>query len=355
MRIHTVSRLQVLLCLAALTCPISALAGVPGEPRDPPPPKPAPSVTFDKDAIALLVIDAPAGLIEKAQNSVLAGLAETGAKGVDNKQVKSALGGQVKAGCMSPACLQKATEILTVERFIKFSMSHNDITYEIALELHSSTEKETLVKKVTTKCDACSVAALEASIRKAAANLLKPPEKVRVVITSAPPGATISIDDEPLGTTPYEGELMPGKHVIQATLDGYQPGETTIEVKETAGDTVQNHNIVLIARTKGSEDKKSGRPFKWLKWLGAASAVGALGLGATYVMVDGKGDCSDMDTCEYIYNTQTPGFIALGAGAVLGAATVFMFMRDRSDARRMMKVSVWPTANGGMAQLNLRF
>jgi endonuclease YncB( thermonuclease family) len=50
-----------------------------------------------------------------------------------------------------------------------------------------------------------------------------------LIVDSAPPGATIRIDDSPVGATPLQEWVAPGKHQLQATLDGYQPQSLSIE------------------------------------------------------------------------------------------------------------------------------
>jgi tetratricopeptide (TPR) repeat protein len=43
----------------------------------------------------------------------------------------------------------------------------------------------------------------------------------QVTVLSAPPGATVVIDGEPVGVSPWTGEMPPGKHSLTAELRGY--------------------------------------------------------------------------------------------------------------------------------------
>lgn len=51
----------------------------------------------------------------------------------------------------------------------------------------------------------------------------KPPQVVRLDVTTLPDGAQISVDGKKAGTAPFSAKLKPGEHVIQASLTGYEP------------------------------------------------------------------------------------------------------------------------------------
>jgi hypothetical protein len=53
----------------------------------------------------------------------------------------------------------------------------------------------------------------------------------QATVLSKPEGATVVIDGEPLGATPWTGELRPGKHQVELRLRGYQDVERYIEVQ----------------------------------------------------------------------------------------------------------------------------
>jgi hypothetical protein len=54
-----------------------------------------------------------------------------------------------------------------------------------------------------------------------------------IVLSLAVPGARVSLDGEVVGTTPLEGPLVatPGRHVVEAVRDGYEPAGRTVEVR----------------------------------------------------------------------------------------------------------------------------
>src|SRR6188768_3647190 len=66
------------------------------------------------------------------------------------------------------------------------------------------------------------IAALAESLRKKGVQQL-------TVLTS-PAGATVTVDDHPLGVTPWTGELAPGEHRLLLSLRGYADAEQTVSL-----------------------------------------------------------------------------------------------------------------------------
>jgi tetratricopeptide (TPR) repeat protein len=52
----------------------------------------------------------------------------------------------------------------------------------------------------------------------------------QLTVISAPPGATVVIDGQPRGVTPYTGQLTPGSHRVQLALRGYLDAEQAVEL-----------------------------------------------------------------------------------------------------------------------------
>lgn len=62
---------------------------------------------------------------------------------------------------------------------------------------------------------------------------LEIPLEVALKVTSTPPGATVHLDSaagKPLGTTPYDGTIAPGKHTLFLRLSGYKTHEQALQV-----------------------------------------------------------------------------------------------------------------------------
>ncbi|HTT21134.1 MAG TPA: PEGA domain-containing protein [Candidatus Sulfotelmatobacter sp.] len=56
------------------------------------------------------------------------------------------------------------------------------------------------------------------------------PLKVRMNITSAPPGAGVKLDSQPSGVTPQVLPIAPGKHILEFTKEGYATASTPVEI-----------------------------------------------------------------------------------------------------------------------------
>lgn len=55
----------------------------------------------------------------------------------------------------------------------------------------------------------------------------------QVSVFSTPAGATVSIDEQPVGVTPWTGDLSPGKHHVALSSRGYADAERDIELTTT--------------------------------------------------------------------------------------------------------------------------
>ena len=53
----------------------------------------------------------------------------------------------------------------------------------------------------------------------------------QVTVLSSPDGATVAVDDQPVGVAPWTGELAPGKHHLLLTRRGYVDAERDIELQ----------------------------------------------------------------------------------------------------------------------------
>lgn len=56
------------------------------------------------------------------------------------------------------------------------------------------------------------------------------PFKVKMRITSVPPGATVKLDSQDSGVTPQMLPIAPGKHVLEFSKEGYASASTPVEL-----------------------------------------------------------------------------------------------------------------------------
>jgi hypothetical protein len=100
----------------------------------------------------------------------------------------------------------------------------------------------------------------------------------------------------------------------------------------------------------GDHGESGGRWGGWRFVTGGLAVVG-IGVGATLVALDGK--CSKEPpmgmTCNDLYATATPGFVSLGAGAVLAGISIYLFATQGSANHTSGVSYVAPTRGGAVA------
>ena len=57
----------------------------------------------------------------------------------------------------------------------------------------------------------------------------------QLTVTTVPPGAALTIDGQPIGVTPWTGELAPGSHALDLRAEGYAPGSRGVELPARKG------------------------------------------------------------------------------------------------------------------------
>jgi serine/threonine-protein kinase len=80
-----------------------------------------------------------------------------------------------------------------------------------------------------------------------------------VRVHASPPGATISVNHEVRGISDVQFDLPPGTYQIEAELDGYQPGEATLDAKSGTPNSVDLKLQPALPTVKLSSDTGAGR------------------------------------------------------------------------------------------------
>jgi hypothetical protein len=99
--------------------------------------------------------------------------------------------------------------------------------------------------------------------------------------------------------------------------------------------------------------RKSGLWGGW-KFVTGGAALVALGVGGYTLSLDGT--CRDelaSPPCQDLYNTAVPAYLTIGGGVVLGAVTVYLFMRK--DSAPSKTAYIVPTSGGALAGFTGRF
>ncbi|HYQ14200.1 MAG TPA: PEGA domain-containing protein [Polyangiaceae bacterium] len=64
-------------------------------------------------------------------------------------------------------------------------------------------------------------------------------------VFSSPLGATVIVDDQPVGVTPFTGQVAPGRHKVVLSLRGYADSEQKLEL---AADRAQDLDVPLVPK-----------------------------------------------------------------------------------------------------------
>jgi tetratricopeptide (TPR) repeat protein len=78
--------------------------------------------------------------------------------------------------------------------------------------------------------DATDRASVETRVSELETKLQQERGRQQVTILSNVEGATVRIDDQPVGVAPWTGEILPGTHKVKLTLDGYEDSEQSFEL-----------------------------------------------------------------------------------------------------------------------------
>lgn len=70
----------------------------------------------------------------------------------------------------------------------------------------------------------------------------------QLTVLSRPLGATVIVDDQPMGVTPYTGQLPPGTHKVVLSLRGYLDSEQKVEL---AADRARDLDVPLVPGKQG--------------------------------------------------------------------------------------------------------
>jgi hypothetical protein len=187
----------------------------------------------------------------------------------------------------------------------------------------------------------------------------------QVTIVSSPAGATLRVDEQPMGLTPFTLELKPGRHGYRLTAPGRTSVEATFDLRAdrsldvaVALEPVQETPAPLVSASalaaESHEPSFMSRIGTWT-WvsLGAGTLLlgGALGVELRRGQLDSE--LSDVPQEQYPgrYDSmaahQTTARVLLGAGAAALATGGVLLVLDASREPAVSEVALAPCADGG--------
>jgi hypothetical protein len=165
-------------------------------------------------------------------------------------------------------------------------------------------------------------------------------ERGRLSVSSDPSGLTVLLDNESIGVTPLEREVVAGTHTVVLMHRGQRVGEKTLKIH---ADVTAEIKIPVVLPADDEPRGGSGRsPLVGGLVMGLGGAALAAGI-VLYVT-------SEEDTGEKLYyrDTKTLGIGVAAGGAVVAGLGVFLWLRARGSDETASAPVVSLTSQGGM-------
>jgi tetratricopeptide (TPR) repeat protein len=196
----------------------------------------------------------------------------------------------------------------------------------------------------------------------------------QLTVLSRPLGATVIVDEQPVGVTPYTGQLPPGSHKVVLSLRGYADSEQKIDLP---ADRAQDLEVPLVPAAKGvaapdggpggpatpdgtapagappPAKHDSGPKFGILPWIGLGAGAAVLGgsLGFELARRSAEKDAQQDDTqlgykekLDREHSRQTMARVLAGVGGALvvtgGALLVIQLSSGGSSAEQSARVGL---------------
>jgi tetratricopeptide (TPR) repeat protein len=209
----------------------------------------------------------------------------------------------------------------------------------------------------------------------------------QVTVLSEPPGATVVVDGQPVGVTPWTSEIAPGTHQLELRLEGYAPATPPLELLPDHAQDVTSTLVAAVAsptktsaavapnavnhegttasqpRSPPSDGSSTGLPLTTLGWVGIGAGGAALTSALIFELLrrsaetDAKGAHTQVDYAkdlDRMESRQTAARALAGTGAALAiAGGVLLWMgRRKGDTQTTalgagcVPTACWSTVRG---------
>jgi tetratricopeptide (TPR) repeat protein len=173
----------------------------------------------------------------------------------------------------------------------------------------------------------------------------------QVTVLSTPSGATIVMDDQPVGVTPWTGELSPGTHGVSIRLRGYADAEQTFVLSSADAmdvsvllDPESSTSSPRLLTSAGSREvpmdtqpASRSRVTRTLGIVSLGAGVASLGGALAFEMMrrssadDAKNESEQLRAAEHLNDAEsqaTTARILAGVGAALTVTGGILFIVD---------------------------
>lgn len=114
-------------------------------------------------------------------------------------------------------------------------------------------------------------------------------------VNASVPGALVAVDQRQIGTVPFEGEIPPGKRVLEVRAQGHSSFRKELDV--VAGESYR-FDAQLIALPPGEEPGETPWYGHWWVWAGAAAVV-AGGVTAALLLSENEASAPPRNQVEF--------------------------------------------------------
>lgn len=176
----------------------------------------------------------------------------------------------------------------------------------------------------------------------------------QLTVLTSPAGATVTIDDQPLGITPFTGELRPGSHHLLLSQRGYadverefvlvpeKPQDLSVRLEQLSLGAIPTTAAPLTATPERSAPAAAaGKKLGVLPWV--TLGAGALSLGGAFSFEllrrsaesEAKREVTQIgyqDRFQTEHSRQVTARVLLAVGGTLAAAGGLMLLLDTGNA-----------------------
>lgn len=253
--------------------------------------------------------------------------------------------------CRSGGCLPEEAAFLNVGQLIVQRLEPAaDGGYVVGASLYSAAQKRVIAESIG-RCAPCSGDALRKAVHEVAVGLRQKATRPGTLDVTTTPAATLALDSQQMGKTPWSGSVEPGDHVLVV-----ESGSNRVEkdISVAPGD------VTRVTLSLVSADAEVTRvPPSWktiVKWSALGAGVAAVGVGIGMLVIDGRGTCSlapMQKQCPKVYDTLPLGASLTAIGGALLITSVVVFILDRPA--KAPAISLVPTAGGATLSVLGRF
>ncbi len=234
---------------------------------------------------------------------------------------------------------------------------------DYGVTLHILDGAGSTVVNLEESCELCGIAELEELVvdltSRAITKLAIASKAATLAVTSEPSGASVFLDGELVGTTPFELPVGAGSRKLRIELDGYieQERDTTLVAGERV-DLELSLQPVPVAPPPEIEPASAtdrGRKLRGAGYALLGLGIASAGAGIALIVIDEQpitSDCSgdnvDVDgDCKWRRNTLGGGIgLAAGGAVLIGTSIALLVKGRRRNEAPPTNARLTPTASG---------